>query len=230
MGSFSGIISYEIVLQDTTLRPLDCWIWPRTRHSQLRLEFSAIQGFHMFCIVLWWIFRKRFVNGVSILQKLIWLLEFGSQLSHSVFCTCKLNSSMNFMRIVSTVIVVKIVTAVRSHVGLETSLDMTYEEGPSAVCFLSVRSEIVNFKVKLKRIKLIKPWTEKMWVKQYDPKFIINFSYDQFHHISKDEPRGGLCVEDLHGGFSWALRSQWRRSPGAEQTSEATARVARSSI
>ena len=73
MGSFSGIISYEIVLQDTTLRPLDCWIWPRTRHSQLRLEFSAIQGFHMFCSVLWWIFRKRFVNGVSILQKLMTL-------------------------------------------------------------------------------------------------------------------------------------------------------------
>lgn len=82
-----------------------------------------------------------------------WLLEFGSQPSHSVFCICKLNSSMNFMRIVSTVIVVKIVAAVRSHVGLETSLDMTYEEGPSAVCFCSVGSEIVNFKVKLRRIK-----------------------------------------------------------------------------
>ena len=49
---------------------------------------------------------------------------------------------MSFMRIVSTVIVVKIVAAVRSHVGLETSLDMTYEAGPSAVCFLSVREKL----------------------------------------------------------------------------------------
>lgn len=138
---FSGISSCEIVLQDTTLRPLDCWIWPGLAIHNSDWNFQQSRVFTCFVLSC----GGFFANGLSTVCPFCrncWLLEFGSQLSHSVFCTCKLNSSMNFMRIVSTVIVAKIVAAVRSEVGLETSLDMTYQEGPSAVCFLSVREKL----------------------------------------------------------------------------------------